>query len=327
MPTGVPSLRLPFADEALWAGRGNPDLSISSCTCRSFALAFVDALTLLAAWNLHWFRAVPTFVTNFCSVRPAHCLMQDDSLDWLAAAHARAEATQSRLNRVPFDEAAFHNEMRRRIERFGCGSDQIASRDVELDDCTRQEFSKMDLYSLDRCPSGAAARARTEAYEKAAHKAIASLYADVDRAPSDLVHVTCTGYVSPSAAQRLVEGKGWGSDTRVSHAYHMGCYAALPALRIAAGLLHDRSGGGMPSGAPISFISRSARSISTRFCIPQNSLSSSHCLRTGSFDTPSTTKRAPASVDLPFVSWADTSRLYRIRATPCAGSRLTTACK
>ena len=56
-------------------------------------------------------------------------------------------------------------------------------------------------------------------------------------APDDLIHVTCTGYISPSAAQILVGEKGWQQLTRVTHAYHMGCYAAFPAIRIASGFL------------------------------------------------------------------------------------------
>jgi predicted naringenin-chalcone synthase len=56
-----------------------------------------------------------------------------------------------------------------------------------------------------------------------------------EQPPDDLIHVTCTGYVSPSGAQQLVARKGWGAYTRVTHAYHMGCYAALPAVRMAAG--------------------------------------------------------------------------------------------
>ncbi|HMA95431.1 MAG TPA: hypothetical protein VKP30_22235 [Polyangiaceae bacterium] len=182
---------------------------------------------------------MPTIVTNFCSVPPANRLAQDVSLDWLAAAHARAEATQSRLNQTPIDEAAFRHELRRRLERFGCGSHQISWREVDLDDCSHQRFSEMDLYCLDQCPSGATTRARTEFFDKAARRAITRLYADIERAPSDLIHVTCTGYVSPSAGQQLAERKGWGDTTRVTHAYHMGCYAAFPALRIAAGLLRD----------------------------------------------------------------------------------------
>jgi predicted naringenin-chalcone synthase len=55
--------------------------------------------------------------------------------------------------------------------------------------------------------------------------------------PQELIHVTCTGYVAPSGAQRLVSRKGWGEHTGVTHAYHMGCYAALPAVRLARGQL------------------------------------------------------------------------------------------
>jgi predicted naringenin-chalcone synthase len=55
------------------------------------------------------------------------------------------------------------------------------------------------------------------------------------RTPDDLIHVTCTGYVSPSGGQKLVAARGW--PTRVTHAYHMGCYAAVPAVRLAAGAI------------------------------------------------------------------------------------------
>lgn len=52
--------------------------------------------------------------------------------------------------------------------------------------------------------------------------------------PDHLVHVTCTGYTSPSAPQ-LYFAKG-GTAPAITHAYHMGCYAALPAIRLAQSL-------------------------------------------------------------------------------------------
>jgi predicted naringenin-chalcone synthase len=55
-----------------------------------------------------------------------------------------------------------------------------------------------------------------------------------------LFHVTCSGYVSPSGAERLVAQRGWGHLTEVYHLYHMGCYAAIPAVRIAQGLSESR---------------------------------------------------------------------------------------
>ena len=78
--------------------------------------------------------------------------------------------------------------------------------------------------------------ARTDLYAREVEIAFERLYADESQPPDDLVHVTCTGYVSPSGAQRLVTNRRWGERTRVTHAYHMGCYAAVPALRIASGL-------------------------------------------------------------------------------------------
>jgi len=60
--------------------------------------------------------------------------------------------------------------------------------------------------------------------------------------PTDLLHVSCTGYIAPSPAQvRIAELQSSDSSTRVTHLYHMGCYAAFPALRVADGLLRSGS--------------------------------------------------------------------------------------
>lgn len=50
------------------------------------------------------------------------------------------------------------------------------------------------------------------------------------------IHVSCTGYTSPSVVQELTSLRGWGARVETLHAYHMGCYASLPALRMARGL-------------------------------------------------------------------------------------------
>ncbi|NLT66643.1 MAG: hypothetical protein GXX84_08575, partial [Acidobacteria bacterium] len=70
-----------------------------------------------------------------------------------------------------------------------------------------------------------------------ADRVVEALFSRDTQPPSDLIHVSCTGYVSPSPIQRLIERKGWNRSTRAVQVYHMGCYAALPALRIAAGLV------------------------------------------------------------------------------------------
>jgi predicted naringenin-chalcone synthase len=171
----------------------------------------------------------------FRSILPRHQPSQARTFEWLALAHTRAEAQLALEQGRSFDEGAFIDSVRRRLRRFGCSEDKIATRGHEIDDCAHEHWADMEVYRLTEHPSGAGMRARTKAFGRIAGQAFSRLFVEVETPPAELIHVTCTGYDSPSAAQLLVAEKGWGSRTRVTHAYHMGCYAALPAIRIAAG--------------------------------------------------------------------------------------------
>lgn len=61
-------------------------------------------------------------------------------------------------------------------------------------------------------------------------------YSDVTLRPENLIHVTCSGYSSPSVAQEAVIERNWET-VQVTHSYHMGCYGAFPAIRTASSLL------------------------------------------------------------------------------------------
>ncbi|MDF3067783.1 MAG: Chalcone synthase [Polyangiaceae bacterium] len=172
---------------------------------------------------------------DFRSLRPRHRSTQAQTLEWLANAHARAEKLAATLEGRELDEPAFRESMKRRLARFGCGDDKIASRGHELDDCSHLRWEEMEVYTLAKHASGEGMRVRTRAFGRIAQRALAQLFVEVETAPQHLLHVTCTGYEAPSAAQLLVASKDWGQRTSVTHAYHMGCYAALPALRIASG--------------------------------------------------------------------------------------------
>ncbi|HEY6077330.1 MAG TPA: 3-oxoacyl-[acyl-carrier-protein] synthase III C-terminal domain-containing protein [Polyangiaceae bacterium] len=125
--------------------------------------------------------------------------------------------------------------MKRRLGRFGCGPDKIATRGHFTDDCSHLRWDEMEVYRLTDRGGAAGMRARTKAFGRIAGAAFSQLFAETHAPPRQLIHVTCTGYESPSAAQLLVAQNRWGNQTSVTHAYHMGCYAALPAIRIAAG--------------------------------------------------------------------------------------------
>lgn len=146
------------------------------------------------------------------------------------------------------DEARVRSRMTAALSRFGCGADSIATRGYELDDCDHTRWADMEVYRLDSDPRGAGMLTRTLAFSRIAGAMLERVEQDVDEPPSDLLHVTCTGYSSPSPAQELVARRGWGSKTRVAHAYHMGCYAALPALRAACGA--QAASGAQPGARP-----------------------------------------------------------------------------
>lgn len=180
---------------------------------------------------------MPFLLANFRALQPTFLTKQTETFAWLGAAHARAESTLAAVAGRAFDEARFREEIDTRIARFGCGEEKIRTRGHELSDCTHTRWQDMEIYTLDRRAQGEGALTRTSLFAKHTERALQRLYAEPASPPTDLVHVSCTGYAAPSAAQRLVATKGWGDVTRVFHAYHMGCYAAFPAIRAAAGFL------------------------------------------------------------------------------------------
>jgi predicted naringenin-chalcone synthase len=178
-----------------------------------------------------------TFISRFRALEPAFILTQDQTIEWLAAAHTRAELTATEQLGGTFDEQAFRERIGRALCRHGCDSSRIASRGLQLEDCTHTGWSDMSLYRLAELPRGEAMLTRTRLFGELAATALDQLYPNGDSPPQDLLHVTCTGYAAPSAAQTLIAKRGWGTVSRVTHAYHMGCYASIPALHIAAGFI------------------------------------------------------------------------------------------
>lgn len=175
-------------------------------------------------------------LSRFEIARPAHVTPQHVTLEWLARAHAVAESART-PQRSEDASAQFYTQLRKLLTRVACSAERLSERGHEVPDCAHDRWDEMGIYDVTRDPRGAGTAARTAFFARAAAVAFEKLYAKDTEPPREMVHVTCTGYASPSAAQRFVTRRGWGNQTRVTHAYHMGCYAALPATRIAAGLI------------------------------------------------------------------------------------------
>lgn len=180
------------------------------------ALRAAERGTLCAAWLTHMIanpHEQRSYISDFRIDTPPYRKSQNDSLGWLAAEFARRNPATTALQ--------FQNLLR----RVGAKPPQVESRAHYLPDFatelqTQLIFKSNSVAQLDE---------RMKFFDEAAASIFRRLLKNAQNF-SELFHVTCTGYISPSAAQRWVVEAGSIQQTRVRHLYHMGCYAALPAL-------------------------------------------------------------------------------------------------
>ena len=174
------------------------------------------------------------FLGGFESEFPQFCRSQRESFEWLAAAHARAAVTASEHTE---NLEQWQRRIARLLKRYSCSPENIGHRFSEIADFMHTDWPRMTIFNLHENPRGSGLSVRNAFYARTATRVVEKLFAGCEHPPSNLIHVSCTGYVSPSAVQRLIELKKWNSRTQAAQVYHMGCYAALPAVRIAAALL------------------------------------------------------------------------------------------
>lgn len=162
-------------------------------------------------------------LTDFRMIKPPFEKTQDELNEWLTQCHIRAEQCNS-------DSTAKLNNF---FKRYAVKPSQVAKRSFECPDIEDQDSWEQKLiYRITpETPQGLGILERNNFFSDRALKIMQKIYSAEEYTPEHLIHVTCTGYVSPSAAQMLVAQKKW--DAQITHAYHMGCYAALPAVRMA----------------------------------------------------------------------------------------------
>jgi predicted naringenin-chalcone synthase len=177
------------------------------------------------------------YLSDFFIERPEYETEQAKTLDWIFAAHMKAEETKQGNSWHPTEKEAFRAKLKESIARVACKPDRVQKRGHILKDYLHQDWQNMLVYNLEADPAGANLGERLKVYGQSADTIFERFYTDASNPPDDLIHVTCTGYVAPSAAQKIVAKKGWGDQTTVTHAYHMGCYGAISALRMAKGFL------------------------------------------------------------------------------------------
>ena len=162
-----------------------------------------------------------TYLYDFKSVLPPHHLPQEETTRWLLQAHLRS--AQVRGGTIDVD----------RLSRFCLPASYIRERFYECDDVD-EDWESHAIYRITSdTPGGVSFRERNLFFSRAVERALGELYST--ETPPHVVHVSCTGYLSPSPVQRFFSKRAGA--TAVTHAYHMGCYASLPAIRLGRGLV------------------------------------------------------------------------------------------
>lgn len=159
-------------------------------------------------------------ITDFKIIRPQHEQSQEYLLNLIAHYHAKAESTlNSSLNVEQFLQT-----IKEKVFSLGLGQDKIQKRGYFPID--HSQFSKENGLSQ-----------KLQVFDQETARILDSFYPDNGEISPHIIQVSCTGYVAPSAAQQLVSKRKLGDKVSVTNAYHMGCYAAIPATRIAQGFL------------------------------------------------------------------------------------------
>jgi alkylresorcinol/alkylpyrone synthase len=185
--------------------------------------------------------SVPVVLSDFQRVQVTEPVAQDElkgiQAHFMTLAQCAARGLTDPALREPVGRS-LHD----RMARYGTSAQYIAQRQVSV---LRSRFVKEDLQSPNesirrhgnlRNPTGETLAERMNLFEEIACDVFERVYSGSQAPPDDIVHVSCSGYVSPSPVQTFLSRRGW-LNVGVTHSYHMGCYGAFPAIRTAAGLV------------------------------------------------------------------------------------------
>jgi len=189
--------------------------------------------------------APPTaYLSGFRPLKAGEPLAQEAGARWLCEALKRARGGALSAQ----DERAL-----KLYERLG-RADAVRARVSAVADYARSDWDAMTLF---RARPGAEwhrppLEARMALYEETVLGLAAEAFPEGEAAPDYAVQVSCTGYASPHAVQRVAARRGWR--TRALHVGHMGCYASLPATATAARLVRADAADGRADARAALFV-------------------------------------------------------------------------
>lgn len=187
-------------------------------------------------------------IGNFRIVDPPFAIPQERLFSFLVDIFARAAVVQG--DHFNIESARAHYA--KLFDRYGCSPKLLSRRFTYTEDflLPPEEWTVFD--PGDPLSLGGWGR-RREAFKRYTRQIFDDLFAGQRQPPSNLLHVTCTAYESPSAPQLLASSQGWNT-THITQVHHQGCHASVPALRVASGLVASAMAQGRPEEASVDIV-------------------------------------------------------------------------
>ncbi len=185
---------------------------------------------------------VPVVLSDFETIQVTAPVEQDELKQFQAHFMTLAQCAARGVNE-PGDRELVAERLQERMARYGTSAEYIARRQVSVLTSRfvkhepHNESESIRRYGNLRNPTGETLDERMTLFEEVACDVFERVYSDPKlQPPDDIVHVSCSGYVSPSPVQSFLSRRNW-LNVGVTHSYHMGCYGAFPAIRTAVGLV------------------------------------------------------------------------------------------
>jgi len=170
------------------------------------------------------------YIQNIQSIPAPYRMAQSDSIRWIMRAlqKNRDAGGESMSRALNLYERLLQN-------------DSIQSRASVLADYTHDQWEEMILFKpsvrSDASATGWSApplQDRMKLYVEAATTMARTAFQNTEQAPAYIIDISCTGYRAPFPLQGLVLENGWEQKTRLLKIGHMGCYASVPGVHMAA---------------------------------------------------------------------------------------------
>jgi len=167
-------------------------------------------------------------IGGFKSILPPMCASQEEATQWMVQMYSQVHSGETSVSAKNLQK-----QIQEKVIHYSVKPQNISKRYFECPDIGNSRWEEMEIYGT----KGSDFTQKNEFYLRQAKKVLSQMYTDTNQSPDHMIHVTCTGYGSPSAVQQVISEKDWGQKTQATHAYHMGCYASVPAIRSATGFI------------------------------------------------------------------------------------------